>query len=192
MPETVFMTDAPIAPGGQVFSMPCATPVTGTPFARIVLGDRAFQVCDRTDAEGALAFRPETGGPWVCVAHTLVDGWLRIGADIVQSDPETLMHFLTTHAVRQSGWFREGDEIVFDTLGMPWSVRLIDAAQAEVVLGDEAPRRVDPSVARSDDLRERAIEVLIAAYPDLAERFGPEIDHWAVRLAHGAVVTPIL
>lgn len=192
MPETVFMTDAPVAPGGQVLSMPCATPVTGAPFARIVLGDRAFQVCDRTDAEGALAFRPETGGPWVCVAHTLQDGWLRIGADILQSDPDVLSHFFGTHAVRQSGWYREGDEIRFDTLGTPWSVRLLDAERAEVVLADEPPRIVDPGIAQSEDLRERAIEVMIAAYPDLATRFAAEIDHWAVRLASGGVVTPIL
>ena len=192
MPDTVYMTDAPAPVNAAALSMPCATPVTGAPFARIVLGDRAFHVCDRTDEEGALAFRPEAGGPWMCVSHTLENGWLRIGADILQSDPEVLSHFLGTHAVRQSGWYREGDEIRFDTLGTAWSVRLIDAAHAEVVLADEAPRIADPGVATSDDLRERAIEVLIAAYPDLGQRFAAEIDHWAVRLASGGVVTPIL
>lgn len=193
MPDTLHMTDtAPAAYGGAGLSMPCSATVTGVPFARIVLGDRAFQVCDRTDADHALAFRPEAGGDWMCLSHTIEDGWLRIGADILQSDPATLMHFLTTHAVRQSGWFRAGDEIVFDTLGTPWSVRLLADGRAEVTLETATPRMADPSAAQSDDLREQAIEMLIAAYPDLSTRFAAEIDHWAVRLAHGALVTPIL
>lgn len=191
MEDFVHMTDAAIDTAKGAVSMPCAAPVSTAPFAKIALGDRAFQVCDRDDVEAALAFRPEAGGAWLCLSHSLEDGWLRIGADILQSDPEALRHFLTTHAVRQTGWYRDGDEIVFDTLGTPWSVRRIDATHAEVTMGSDAARRVDPSVATSDDPREQAIEVLIAAYPDLAERFGPEIDHWAVRLASGGVVTPI-
>lgn len=203
MPQTTHMTDAPLTPsaarmaapaGEAVFavSMPCATPVTGSPFACITLGERSYLVCDRTDEEGALAFRPESGGPWMCLSHSLEDGWLRIGADILQSDPAVLMHFLTTHAVRLSGWYKLGDEIRFDTLGTTWSVRLEDEARALVVLGDAPARAVDPQGATAEDPREQAIEMLIAAYPDLAQRFGPEIDHWAVRLASGGVVKPIL
>lgn len=192
MPPTSHMTDTPSPRPGPFASGPCAADVAGAPFARIVLGDRAFQVCERSDAPGALAFRPDAGGDWMGLSHTLEDGWLRIGADIVQSDPEVLRHFFGTHAVRQSGWYRPGDEIRFDTLGTPWSVRRPEAARAEVVLADAPPRSVDPALATAEDLREQAIEVLIAAYPDLGARFAPEIDHWAVRLASGGVVTPIL
>ena len=192
MPDTTtLMTDMHTAPP-PTLSMPCTAATQGRPFASINLGDRAFVVGERDDMENALVFRAEAGGPWRCLSHTLEHGWLRIGADILQSDPEALMHFLTTHAVRQSGWYRVGEKITFDTLGTAWSVELTDETQAVVTLGEEAPRRADPRSATCADLREQAIEMLIAAYPDLPERFAAEIDHWAVRLASGGVVKPIL
>ena len=191
MPDTTHMTDLHSAPPATL-SMPCSAPMRGTPFACITLGDRAFVVGERDDVENGLAFRPEAGGTWRCLSHTLEHGWLRIGADILQSDPDVLMHFLTTHAVRQSGWYRVGDQIVFDTLGTAWSVELADETRAIVALADEALREADPRIVTCDDPREQAIEMLIAAYPDLAERFAAEIDHWAVRLASGGVVKPIL
>lgn len=185
------MTDAPIASAAPGPAMACAGIVTSRPFARIVLGDLVYDVAERDNDPEALAFRNVGFGDWMCLSRSLEDGWSRIGADILQADPASLRRFLLTHAVRQSGWYRTGEVIHFDTLGTAWSVHCHDAGRADVVLADHAPRAVDPGLAQSEDPREQAIELLLIAYPDLATRLGAEVDHWAVRLASGAVVTPV-
>ncbi len=170
----------------------CPSCAVNAPFARAEIGDVIYEVAEMIDAADRLAFRQLGAEDWMSLSRTLEDGWSRICADILNTDPENLRHFLTTHAVRTRGWYRNGESIVFDTLGVIWAVRRINDRRAEVIFDGVGPRSADPSVATHADLREQAIEVLIAAFPDLRQRFATAVDQWAVRLASGARVTPVL
>jgi hypothetical protein len=171
-----------------------AFPGTRSPFARLRIGPKSFDIADADPSVdgGALAFRVTGGADWIVLQVGIADGWHRIGADILLNDPAVLPHFLRTHAVRLSGWFAPGDRIDFDTLGTKWSVTCPDDRIALVEFDGRPVGEVAQSQATSADPREKAIDLLIAVVPDLRGRFGAMMDEWAGRLAAGASVTPII
>lgn len=192
------MTDAP-APDDLIFTVPsqCARAERSAPFAKVELGQKRFLIAEwvgdgESAAHAGLSFCEEGSDTWYCLSRVLEEGWTRIGADLLMADPMVLHHFLMTHAVRLRGWYRVGERITFDTMGTTWSVALPRADCAVVTLGADKPVPVDPRKAASTDLREQAIELLIAARPDLPQVFGDKIAHWAYRIASGVRVLPVM
>lgn len=188
-----YMTDAP-APTGLVFkgAAGCMTCTQAQAFAIVELGQKRYRVADRLDGQTGLAFCDDTGGPWYLLDAVIADGWARIGAQILMTDPDVMRHFLLTHAVRVKGWYRLGERITFETFGITWSVALVAHDRALVTLADRPAVGVDPVHAKSADLREQAIELLLHADPDLEQVFGPHIAHWAYRIATGLRILPVM
>ena len=176
----------------QTLTAPPPPAADRAPFARLRIGAKTFDIAEDSPPDSPLCFR-EAGRPlWITLRAGLEDGWHRIGADILQADPQVLAHFLRTHAVRLGGWYRTGETIEFDTLGTLWSVSCTDEDQAQVVFDGRPPVAVARARATSADPREQAIDLLIAAVPDLGQVFHPKMDEWAGRLAAGASVTPVM
>lgn len=162
------------------------------PFAILMLGTDRYEIADVTiDDQERLAFRPEGASEWTALDRTLEDGWTRVGADIVLSQPEAVKSFLQTHAVRLSGDGVE-DELEFDTLGTVWHVSLGSSGLAAVAFADRSIVPLKYKDELPDDARDKAISILLKAIPDVHDHFEEDIDFWAVRIASGVTVLPVM
>ena len=168
--------------------LPCEETVTA--FAQIDLGQKTFQIAN-FGSRGSLAFRDGGDGSWIGLSRRIEDGWNRIGADIVLSDPEVFDHFLRTHAVRVSGAVEIGQTIVFAMMNSSWSARLLSDTRVGMRIAEGDWVETDLEPGPQETLRDRLIAAFETAFPDAAERFSDDLDHWAERIAAGAAVRPL-
>lgn len=167
----------------------------GAPFARLALGgqyyDIAHEICDDDlEADPGLAFQRAGKSGWSRLSRSVADGWTRIGADILLTDPKSLVAFLTTHAVRIQGDYNFGETVVYDTLGIRWSARLVSENEVQVRLGIE-PWHSTIEEKPSASPKERAIQAFVSSHPETSHLFRQEIDNWAHRIATGVQIEPV-
>jgi hypothetical protein len=164
-----------------------------TPFARLEVAESVFEIAE-ADAEGGLAFRPAgRDAAWERLDAGREAGWRAIGAEILERTRDALLDFVRMHLIRLEG-APEGDgPFEYDLFGFRWGYRDVSAAGIELRLPgrDWAPANLEeaePPLAG----RERAIDALLRAHPEVALIFAEEVHAWAVRLAAGARVRPAL
>lgn len=160
------------------------------PFARLRIGPWGYEVGDCAPG-GQLYARAGAEGAWTPLERRLDDGWHRIAAAILMTEPDLLTRFLQTHMVRVSGDFARGEVVHFDTLGTGWALRL-EGDALFVHFGDEPWQAVQLAPGAPREGREWAVAALLAARFDLDGHFRAQMAEWAQRIAAGATVTPIL
>lgn len=164
----------------------------GQPFARLTIGERAYEIADTTDGSGMLGFRSAGQQEWSALDRQLEEGWVTITADILLLDPDVLFDFLQTHAVRCADTSEDSSQLDFDTLGVKWSARLLQDRDGEVRFdgGDWHYARL--GLRAPNDGRKRAIMLLLAAMPNARALFEPHVTNWASRIAKGVQIHPFL
>ena len=159
------------------------------PFARLRLGNNAYEIAHALHEDSLLAFRPEGSQTWTALDCGIADGWHQIGADIVTTDPDALFNFFQTHAVSVE---TTGDLVKFDTLGTVWAAKLQDEEHVAISF-DNGPWEVIRLGRKTEGgYRERSILGLLAASVDAAGHFGDDLRRWAQRIAAGLTVEPIM
>jgi len=169
------------------------------PFARLTIGEAAYDVGTvKNSPEEAtreiLAFRSGADAPWRQLKAGLDDGWRPVAAEVVRNTRDALQDYVRMHMIRRSGKFTAGDKVSLTLFGFDWEVRVSsDGRRAQVKLPETGWEEVDRSLLQDySDLKELAIAALIKFSPTIHEVFEDDVDAWALRLAAGASVTPIM
>jgi hypothetical protein len=165
--------------------------VSAAPFARLEVAESVFEVAE-AGADGGLAFRPAgSDAAWERLDAGREAGWRAIGAEILERTRDALLDFVRMHLIRLEG-APEGDgPFEYDLFGFRWGYREVSAAGIELRLPgrDWAPAKLEEAEPPLEG-RERAIDALLRAHPEVALIFAEEVHAWAVRLAAGARVRP--
>lgn len=171
------------------------------PFARLTIGDAVFEVgtvltdiVAAGEAHEVLAFRPNADTPWKQLRADLQDGWRPVAAEVVRNTRDALHDYVGMHMIRRSGAFRAGGRVSLTLFGFDWEVRLSsDGKRAQVRLPDMSWEEVDPKLVEDHkDFKELAIASLIKSRPSIHKVFEDDVEAWALRLAAGASVVPIM
>ena len=171
------------------------------PFATLTIGEASYEVGtvlnDPTrsgDADEVLAFRAGADMAWTQLRAGLDDGWRPVAAEVVRKTRDALHEYVKMHMIRRSGAFSAGGRISLTLFGFDWEVRLSsDGKRAQVRLPDMGWEQVDPKlVSAYDDFKELAIASLIKSRPSIHKVFEDDVEAWALRLAAGASVVPIM
>jgi|SRR6056297_94189 len=171
--------------------MSCVTASRIDTFARLTIGQRTYDIAEAEDGE-RLMFRTECEEKWMRLEHTRDDGWTTIAAEIVQSDPDVMDHFLSTHLVRVDGEFDEPGEVSFDLLGRDVRLRY-EQSGLSVLIGNEW-RQADTFGGEAMPLngRARCHAALVRTGAMQSEELVPAMREWSGRIARGARVIPVL
>ncbi|MFP4571038.1 hypothetical protein [Rhodosalinus sp.] len=165
----------------------------GAPFARLVVAESAFEIAE-TGVEGRLVFRPAASDdPWERLDAGRDAGWRAIGAEILERTRDALLDFVRMHLIRLDGEPESDGPFEYDLFGFRWGYRDISPAGIELRLPgrDWTPANLDEAEPPLEG-RERAIDALLRAHPEVALIFAEEVHAWAIRLAAGAQVRPAL
>lgn len=163
----------------------------GAPFARVTIGSNSYEIADAISEDRLLAFRATGHHAWTALDRQVSDGWIKIAADILLTDPDVLYEFLQTHAIRTALSGNDPCEMDFDTLGTIWSARVFNSGSAEIRFPGEAWKRADLGTKVASERRTRAILTLLAVEVNARCRFEPHITDWAHRIAMGVSVQPV-
>ncbi|MBR9649668.1 hypothetical protein [Thalassovita aquimarina] len=175
--------------------------IEAAPFAKLTIGETAFEVGTvLTDPVAAgeshemLAFRPDPQTPWKQLRAGLEDGWRPVAAEVVRNTRDALHDYVGMHMIRRSGSFRAGGRVSLTLFGFDWEVRLSsDGKRAQVRLPDMSWEEVDPKLVEEHrDFKELAIASLVKSRPSIHKVFEDDVEAWALRLAAGASVVPIM
>ncbi|CUH68563.1 hypothetical protein TG4357_03668 [Thalassovita gelatinovora] len=169
------------------------------PFARLAIGESAYEVGTvKTDTEAVnreiLAFRSVGDEAWKQLKAGLDDGWRPVAAEVVRNTRDALHDYVRMHMIRRSGKFHAGDKVSLTLFGFDWEVRVSsDGKRVQVKLPETAWEEVDRALVQEySDMKELAIAALIRFSPSIHKVFEDDVDAWALRLAAGASVTPIM
>lgn len=164
----------------------------GAAFAALQIGTRSYDIAPALRDDETLAFRISGQQEWSSLDRTLAEGWVKIGADILLLDPDVLFDFLLTHAVTAVSDLQNANQLDFDTLGVRWSAVLMHNRDGEVRIGDGAWQYARLGLNAPKEGRKRAILLLLATLPNARAYFEPHITQWAMRIAQGVLIKPIL
>lgn len=171
------------------------------PFAKLTIGEGSYEVgtvlndpAGVGESHEVLAFRAGADEPWQQLRAGLEDGWRPVAAEVVRKTRDALHDYVGMHMIRRSGAFCAGGRVSLTLFGFDWEVRLSsDGKRAQVRLPEMSWEEVDPKLVKEyDDFKELAIASLIKSRPSIHKVFEDDVEAWALRLAAGASVVPIM
>ena len=169
----------------------CITAARTEAFARMTIGQRTYDIAEADDG-AQLLFRTECEEKWMRLEHTRDDGWTKIAAEIVQSDPDVMDHFLSTHLVRVDGEFDAMGEVTCDLLGRDVRLRYDPTGLFVRVGGDWLQADTFSGDAMPLSGRARCHAALVRTGAMQSEDMSPAMSEWSGRIARGARVIPVL
>lgn len=171
------------------------------PFARLTIGEASFEVgtvkpgqIEVEDDREVIAFRPDEMTPWKALRNNVDQGWRPVAAEVLRNSSDALHDYVGMHMIRRSGSFNPGNMVSLTLFGFDWDLRFSsDGNRAQVRLPETNWSEVDKGLmAEFEDKRELAIASLLRFSPSIHKVFEDDVEAWALRLAAGAQVTPIM
>jgi hypothetical protein len=180
-----------------------ATPVLDVkPFARLSIGEGSFdigtvapgQIEVEDENREVIAFREGEQSPWKALKHNVDEGWRPVAAEVLRSTRDALHDYVGMHMIRRSGAFEPGNMVSLTLFGFDWDLRFSrDGKRAQVRLPETNWSEVDRGLMTDfEEPRELAIAALLRFSPSIHKVFEDDVEAWALRLAAGAQVTPIM
>ncbi|MFY0682369.1 MAG: hypothetical protein JXR13_17495 [Thalassovita sp.] len=171
-------------------------------FARLTIGEACFdigtvkpgQIGAEDENKEVIAFRPDDVTPWKALRNGIDNGWRPVAAEVLRNTRDALHDYCRMHMIRRSGAFRPGNMVSLTLFGFDWDLRVSsDGRRAQVRLPEQGWEEVDKSlVAEHAELKELAIAALIKFSPTIHQVFEDDVEAWALRLAAGAQVMPVM
>ena len=171
------------------------------PFATLTIGEAAYEVgtvltdpAQAGESHEILAFRADGQSPWIQLKASLDEGWRPVAAEVVCSTRDALHEYVNMHMIRRRGAFKAGETATLTLFGFDWEVRVSsDGKRAQIRLPDMSWEEVDRKLVEEyDDFRELAIASLVKCRPSIHKVFEDDVEAWALRIAAGASVVPIM
>ncbi|WP_412563291.1 hypothetical protein [Thalassobius sp. MITS945101] len=172
------------------------------PFARLAIGEASFEIGTvkpgqievEDETREVIAFRPDEITPWKALKNNVDQGWRPVAAEVLRNSSDALHDYVGMHMIRRSGSFNPGNMVSLTLFGFDWDLRFSsDGSRAQVRLPETNWSEVDKGLmAEFEDKRELAIAALLRFSPSIHKVFEDDVEAWALRLAAGAQVTPIM
>lgn len=172
------------------------------PFARLTIGNASFdigtvkpgQLGTEDSPREVIAFRPDDISPWRQLRNGIDQGWRPVAAEVLRNTRDALHDYCRMHMIRRSGAFQPGNTASLTLFGFDWDLRVSsDGRRAQVRLPEQGWEEVDQAlVGEHTELKELAIAALIRFSPSIHKVFEDDVEAWALRLAAGAQVMPIM
>lgn len=172
------------------------------PFARLTIGEASYEIGTvapgqievEDDAREVIAFREDELTPWKALKNNVDEGWRPVAAEVLRNTRDALHDYVGMHMIRRSGSFNPGNMVSLTLFGFDWDLRFSrDGKRAQVRLPETNWSEVDKGLmAEFEDKRELAIAALLRFSPSIHKVFEDDVEAWALRLAAGAQVMPIM
>lgn len=187
------MTDAPLPQGAplKIGDPILHDPDKFKPFAGLSIGEVTYQIGE--DDAGTLMFREKAGDKWRQLTRSHSEGWHRVAAEVVCSTRDALRDFIGMHLIRLDGEPSGNGPFTYDLFGFQWAWKQDGGRKVSLHLPAQDWREIElPETMASLGGREKAIESLIFAVPDIHEIFAGDVEAWATRMSAGARIAPIM
>ncbi|MBO6853532.1 MAG: hypothetical protein JJ872_07190 [Marivivens sp.] len=160
-------------------------------FAVINIGGTDYMV-GRDEDNDVLAFQTKEKPRWTSLRNTLEHGWSAIAAEILSLTRNATFEYIRMHLIHRKNVATEENVMMFDLYGFEWFLR-VENDHVEIRFGGDDWQPADLGYLPADSPNAvLAATALLNGLPDASLLFGRDVEAWALRLAAGALVRPIM
>lgn len=171
------------------------TEVTGEirPFSALRLGNNKYQIANGAEGD-SLVFRVDEDSDWVPLNSKMEEGWHKITAEILIATRDAMQDYALMHTIKMPLETDDPEHFSYNLFDFRWEMKVSpDENKLSLLLPERGWVEYDNiDIDSFESRRAASIHALVKATPDLVDNFREDVEAWAIRLASGSVVEPIL